>query len=142
MKSEKITDFCVINENEIAIHYDEDSFFGNTAFLMFFDIKNNEQIKTLKLIYRLYRENANDINDICLINDNYLSINYYDGFRIIYIKNGKLIEEIYSNLIECHLFQLNLIFFVFIIVVYYKFLNLKIMVELKNINIIGILMII
>ena len=110
MKSEKITDFCVINENEIAIHYDEDSFFGNTAFLMFFDIKNNEQIKTLKLIYRLYRENANDINDICLINDNYLSINYYDGFRIIYIKNGKLIEEIYSNLIECHLFQLNLNF--------------------------------
>ena len=61
---------------------------------MFFDIKNNKQIKMLKL---KYRENA---NDICLINDNYLAINYYDGFRIIDIKNGKLMEEenaIYFN---------------------------------------------
>ena len=71
---------------------------------MFFDIKNNKQIKTLKL---KYRENA---NDICLINDNYLAINYYDGFRIIDIKNGKLMEEVKCNLIESHLFQLNLNF--------------------------------
>ena len=81
---------------------------------MFFDIKNNKQIKTLKLIYRLYglyRENANDINDICLINDNYLAINYYyDGFRIIDIKNRKLIKEVSFGLIESHLFQLNLNF--------------------------------
>ena len=112
LKSEKITDFCVINENEIAIHYDEDSFFGNTAFLMFFDIKNNKQIKNLKLIYRLFRENANDINDICLINDNYLAINYYyDGFRIIDIKNRQFIKEVNCDLAGFrHLFQLNLNF--------------------------------
>ena len=61
---------------------------------MFFDIKNNKQIKTLKL---KYRENANYIG---LINDNYLAKNYYEGFRIIDIKNGKLMEEenaIYFN---------------------------------------------
>ena len=101
-----ITDHCTINENEIAIHYEEEGkIWGSTVFLMFYDIKNNKEIKTLKL------GDGCNAKEICLINDKYLAANYNTGFRIIDIKNRQFIKEVNCDLAGFrHLFQLNLNF--------------------------------
>ena len=124
IKSENIIrDYCIINKNEIAIHYEEEGkIWGSTDFLMFYDIKNNKEIKTLKLGDGCAAE------DICLINDNYLASSCGTGFRIIDIKNRKLIKEINCNMGNCHLFQLNLNFLCL-----YDYCNLKI-VKFENID--------
>ena len=40
---------CVIDENEIVIYYYKGKLFGDNALLLFYDIKNTKNIKTLKL---------------------------------------------------------------------------------------------
>ena len=57
----------LINENEIALSYDEDGkIYGSWGFLMFYDLKNFKEIKTLKLggCYTV---------DVCFLNENYLA---------------------------------------------------------------------
>ena len=49
-KIDNIKNICAINENEIAIYYYKDGrIYGYNSFLLFYDINNCKEIKTLKL---------------------------------------------------------------------------------------------
>ena len=79
---------CVINENQIAIYYSKDGkLFGENGFILFYDIKNLKEIKTLKL------GNYERGNEMILINNN-LIVELNDKLILIDINNTNKKKEL------------------------------------------------
>ena len=90
---EFISSLCPINEKEIIIFYDKDTkVFGRKAFIMFYDIINQKEIKLLKIGDYRYTSSR---ERMCLIN-NYLVVckgANFDTLMIIDIKAKKILGE-------------------------------------------------
>ena len=98
-KEENIENICGINENEIVIYYYKEGFFGST-FLLFYDIKNCKDIKTIKMgKYDSGRE-------MLLLNDNNLIVDFNEKLVLIDTKKRVLKKE-YKIRIRYLLFSLN-----------------------------------
>jgi len=82
-------DSCEIKEDEIAIYCTKEGLISDNDFLIFYDVKNNIEIKALKL-----GGSVGGCQKICLFNNNRLIINYGPKFIIIDIINRKILNEI------------------------------------------------
>jgi len=77
-----------INEDEIVLYCDKTGLIKDYYFLLFYDIKNNNEKNSLKI----GNYTSNDIVfDISLINQNYFIISYEHKIFVIDIKNRKII---------------------------------------------------
>ena len=105
IKNKKIKGCCPINENEIALLCDERNFLVIffTHFLMFYDIKNKKEIKTLKLGSFEFFNNGS----CCLVNENYLVTSKNDVLQIIDTKTRKIIKEIKCGINDGEVLKLN-----------------------------------
>ena len=91
-KIESIENICAINENEIAIYYSKDGkLFGQNAFLLFYDITNYKDIKTLKLGNYEYG------NEMFFLNDK-LIIDLNEKIQIIDTKSRAFKKELKINI--------------------------------------------
>ena len=83
-------DLCIINEKEIIIYYYEyGKYYGFNAFLVFYDITNDnileyKEMKILKL------GDYNDGDNICLINNNYVIVELDNKLLLVDIINFKI----------------------------------------------------
>ena len=92
---------CVINENQIAIYYSKDGkLFGENGFILFYDIKNLKEIKTLKL------GNYERGNEMILINNN-LIVELNNKLILIDINNTNKKKELYFEHNASYMNKLN-----------------------------------
>ena len=83
------TKCLVLNENEIAIYYDEDGYiYGTNNFLLFYDMKNYKKIKTLKV------GGYNNGGHMCLFNEKLIIINMMENLIIVDFKSKKMVNNI------------------------------------------------
>ena len=82
-------DALEINEDEIVFYCDKKGLIGESRFLLFYDIKNNIEKKSLK-IGNFY---TNDTFDIRIINQNHFIIAFDRKIFVIDKKNRKIIHE-------------------------------------------------
>ena len=79
---------CEINENEIAIYYTKDGkIFGYNAFIMFYDINKNKEIKTLKL------GDGDDGSKLFLANKNNLIVDRNSKLVLIDVNSKNIKKE-------------------------------------------------
>jgi len=81
-------DSCQIKDDEIAIYCYKSGIIWDNTFLVFYDVKNNIEIKSLKL-----GSNSWGWKKICVFNKNRLILSYLQKFIIIDIINRKIINE-------------------------------------------------
>ena len=96
-------DALEINEDEIVFYCDKKGLIGESRFLLFYDIKNNNEKKSLK-IGNYYTA---DTYDIRLINQNYFIIAFDRKIFAIDIKNRKIIHERKIGDSIIYLFQID-----------------------------------
>ena len=77
-----------IKEDEIVIYCTKSGLIGDSFFLLFYDIKNNNEKKALKL-----GDSSSSTCDIRLINKNHFIIAFGSKILVIDIKNRKIIHE-------------------------------------------------
>ena len=82
-------DSIEIKEDEIAIYCEKEGIISDNDFLIFYDVKNNIEIKSLKL-----GGEVTGCQKIWLFNNNRLIIDYGPKFIIIDIINRKILNEI------------------------------------------------
>ena len=90
-----------INEDEIVIYCTKSGLIGDTDFLLFYDIKNNNEKKSLKL-----GNSSSSTTDIKLINQNHFIIAFGSKIFVIDIKNRKIIHEHKTKNIDINLLVL------------------------------------
>ena len=91
-KIENIENICAINENEIAIYYYKDGrVYGQNGFLLFYDMNNCKEIKTLKL------GNYEWGDDLYLVKD-HLIVDINKKILLIDIKNRVIKKELKFNI--------------------------------------------
>ena len=95
-------DLCEINENEIVIYYTkEGKIYGYNAFLLFYDIKKNKEIKTLKL------GDGDNGSTIFLANNNDLIVERNNKLVLIDPKNRNIKKEFKIDHSVSSLLRLN-----------------------------------
>ena len=84
-----IYDYCQINENEIGISTDKKgTFFGTNDILIFYDIKNNKPIKTLKV------GKGQNRGTLYLVNKDYLIVEGDNKMILVDVKSRNIKKEI------------------------------------------------
>ena len=98
-----LNDSCAINDDEIVIYGNIEGYISDNDFLIFYDIKNNKEIKSLKIGSYCYGNKS-----IRLINKDRLIITHNNKIILIDIINTKIINEFKRPLDIDDIFLLNI----------------------------------